>query len=71
MWLTPVVNPHSFGVEGGKSPEGQAFVVEMYAAWRDWVADGSKGANSGIRTSGAPSAMAILTIVTLLASRLY
>ncbi|RDB22323.1 hypothetical protein Hypma_010490 [Hypsizygus marmoreus] len=44
-WLTPVVNPHSYGVQGSESPEGQAFVVEMQAAWRDWVADGSKGAN--------------------------
>ena len=34
-WLTPVVNPHSFGVEGRESPEGQAFVVMMYSAWRD------------------------------------
>ncbi|KAG6908570.1 hypothetical protein DXG01_004128 [Tephrocybe rancida] len=44
-WLTPVVNPHSYGQQGSQSPEGQAFVVEMQAAWRDWVADGSKGAN--------------------------
>ena len=29
-WLTPVVNPNSFGQEGSKSPEGQAFVVMMY-----------------------------------------
>ncbi|KAK7050887.1 hypothetical protein VNI00_004999 [Paramarasmius palmivorus] len=45
-WLTPVVNPHSFGKEGADSPEGQAFVLEMDAAWKAWVADGSKGANS-------------------------
>jgi hypothetical protein len=42
----PVVDPHSFGSEGKESPEGQAFVVAMQAAWKDWVADGSKGANS-------------------------
>ncbi|OBZ73000.1 hypothetical protein A0H81_07148 [Grifola frondosa] len=41
MWLTPVVNPESFGSEGSESPEAQAFVIEMYAAWRDWVALGS------------------------------
>jgi hypothetical protein len=41
-WLTPVVNPLNPGVEGAKSPEGQAFVLELQAAWRDWVADGSK-----------------------------
>lgn len=29
------------------SPEGQAFVLQLHSAWRDWVADGSKGANAG------------------------
>jgi hypothetical protein len=42
-WLTPVVNPLEYGVEGSNSPEGEAFVLEMQAAWRDWVAAGSKG----------------------------
>ena len=37
-WLTPVVNPNSFGEQGEKSPEGQAFVVQLHAAWRDFVA---------------------------------
>lgn len=53
-WLTPVVNPDSYGAEGSESPEGQAFVVEMHSAWRDWVADGSKGANGAKRSSGSP-----------------
>ncbi|KAG6852328.1 hypothetical protein C0991_000827 [Blastosporella zonata] len=44
-WLTPVVNPHSYGLQGSQSPEGQAFVVDMQSAWRDWVNAGSKGAN--------------------------
>lgn len=51
-WLTPVVNPHSYGQKGNLSAEGQAFVVQMQAAWRDWVADGSKGANAGVRVAG-------------------
>lgn len=71
MWLTPVVNPHSFGDEGSKSPEGQAFVVEMYAAWRDWVENGSEGANGSIRTNGTPSAMVVVSIVAFLISRLW
>ena len=49
MWLTPVVNPHQFGVEGTQSPEGQAFVVELEAAWRDWVNAGSPGVNAASR----------------------
>jgi hypothetical protein len=47
-WLKPVVNPYAFPHQGSNSPEGQAFVVEMQAAWRDWVADGSKGENGAI-----------------------
>jgi hypothetical protein len=47
-WLTPVVNPDDFPNQGSNSPEGQAFVVEMQAAWRDWVVDGSKGENGAI-----------------------
>lgn len=45
-WLLPVVNPLSYGQEGSESPEAQAFVIEMHAAWKDWVAAGSKGANA-------------------------
>ncbi|KAI0075033.1 hypothetical protein K474DRAFT_1685519 [Panus rudis PR-1116 ss-1] len=66
MWLTPVVNPHSYGRQGAQSPEGQAFVVEMQAAWRDWVAAGSVGANSAIRTAGSPSTKTCCTRFLLL-----
>jgi len=45
-WLLPVVNPLSIGQEGSKSPEAQAFVIEMHAAWKDWVAASSKGDNA-------------------------
>ncbi|CAE6446088.1 unnamed protein product, partial [Rhizoctonia solani] len=48
-WLTPVVNPHSFEEEGQESAEGQAFVLQMHAAWADWVMDGRQGANSAKR----------------------
>ncbi|KAH7886788.1 Six-hairpin glycosidase-like protein [Phlebopus sp. FC_14] len=44
-WLTPVVDPYAYPSEAQNSPEGQAFILSMQAAWRDWVADGSKGAN--------------------------
>ncbi|KAF9482875.1 hypothetical protein BDN70DRAFT_874465 [Pholiota conissans] len=43
-WLTPVVNPHSYGLEGNQSAEAQAFVVQLHAAHRDWVLAGSKSA---------------------------
>lgn len=48
-WLQPVVNPHSFGQEGNKSAEGQAFVVQLHADYREWI-------ESGQRTSGALAA---------------
>ncbi|KZT00103.1 uncharacterized protein LAESUDRAFT_804225 [Laetiporus sulphureus 93-53] len=41
MWLAPVVDPYDWSVQGGSSPEGQAFVVKVYAAWRDWVDAGA------------------------------
>ncbi|KAH7337506.1 Six-hairpin glycosidase-like protein [Rhizoctonia solani] len=50
-WLTPVVNPHSFREEGSDSAEGQAFVLQMHAAWAEWVEDGRKGANAAVKTS--------------------
>ncbi|KAJ7709893.1 Six-hairpin glycosidase-like protein [Mycena rosella] len=49
-WLTPVVNPHQFGIQGQDSPEGQAFVLSLQAAYSEWVAGGSVGANAGRRT---------------------
>jgi hypothetical protein len=45
-WLTPVVNPNSFAGEGSNSPESESFVLMMESAYRDWVDDGKKGANS-------------------------
>ena len=44
-----MVNPHAFGVQGSESPEAQAFVVLMHAAWKDWVKEGSKGASGAGR----------------------
>lgn len=40
------MNPYSYTTQGSDSPEGQAFILEMQAAWRDWEAGGAKGANS-------------------------
>ncbi|KIL59656.1 hypothetical protein M378DRAFT_200069 [Amanita muscaria Koide BX008] len=44
-YLSPVVNPHSFNVQGNTSAEAQAFVLELHAAWSDWIQDGAQGAN--------------------------
>lgn len=66
-WLTPVVNPESFGQQGQNSPEGQAFVVEMQAAWRDWVQNGAVGANAVSRTA-TPVSMVFIGLVVLFGS---
>jgi len=63
-WLTPVVNPHSYGLEGNESAEAQAFVVQLHAAHRDWALYqyGSKSENSakGLVVSGHAVAVAAL-----------
>lgn len=77
-WLVPTVNPLQFGVElpestvlsgkSGGSPEGQAFIVEMQAAWQDWVSAGSVGANAGRRTMSPSSVCAfVFALVVALA----
>ena len=46
-WLLNTVDPETFStpsLPGSYSPEGQAFVIQMYAAWKDWVAHGAPGA---------------------------
>lgn len=61
-WLTPVVDPYNVGAAGSKSPEGQAFVVMMQAAYSDWAQDGSKGANASVRLA-LPSGMLFWSMV--------
>jgi hypothetical protein len=65
-WLAPVANPENPGAKGTHSPEGQAFVVEMQAAWQDWVAIGSPGANTP-RTMRATSGAVVAGVVLALA----
>jgi len=64
-WLTPVVNPDSFGSEGSDSPESEAFVLDLQATWTDWVNAGSVGANgarAGRLGLGAKSGMMMLFV---------
>ncbi|KAI5895280.1 glycoside hydrolase family 105 protein [Schizophyllum commune H4-8] len=69
-WLTPVVNPLSFGDEGSKSPEGQAFALMLHTAWREWVDNGSVGANGSVRIASAPALLLIGACVVSLAAAL-
>ncbi|GAA6035489.1 hypothetical protein JCM8097_000277 [Rhodosporidiobolus ruineniae] len=36
-WVAPVVNPLSFKDQSSTSPEGEAFVLLLQAAWRDYI----------------------------------
>lgn len=56
-WLLPVVDPTSFGQQGSKSPEAEAFVLMMQSGYRDWAQAGYKGINAGGR-SAAPLSLA-------------
>lgn len=63
-WLTPVVNPDAYGSEGSQSPESQAFVLQMQAAWQDWVDGGSVGANgAGRMVTGGPGGGLVLAVI--------
>ncbi|KAH9924009.1 Six-hairpin glycosidase-like protein [Fomitopsis serialis] len=65
MWLTPVVDPYNWAAQGGSSPEGQAFVVELDAAWRDWVQVGAPGVNAAVRLGPAGGAWGAVGAVVL------
>lgn len=67
-WLTPVVNPHAYGERGNKSAEAQAFVLQLYAAHRDWVLNGSKGHNSANILVVSKHAVAVAILVGSLVS---
>ncbi|PPQ94912.1 hypothetical protein CVT25_004397 [Psilocybe cyanescens] len=62
-WLTPVVNPHSFGEQGKESPEAQAFVVQLHAGYREWVTGGSKVHNSAMRSGHVSISVMWLTLL--------
>ena len=72
-WLTPVVDPYDFSDQGQTSPEGQAFILTLHAAWRDWVQERSQQAKandtvdvlapSGFRTVAQALAAGILPFV--------
>jgi hypothetical protein len=50
-WLYPVVNPLDWSQEGSHSPEGQAFVLMMEAAFRDYKASCRYARRSGMTKS--------------------
>ena len=59
-WLAPVVNPHSYHLEGNESAEAQAFVLQLHAAHRDWVLNGSKNSAKSLAMSGHAVVVAVL-----------
>ncbi|KAH9979414.1 hypothetical protein BGW80DRAFT_1472334 [Lactifluus volemus] len=60
-WLTPVVDPDEISKEGAESPEGEAFVLMLYAAWRDWAEVMGNSTNGGGRSANdAASAIPVV-----------
>ncbi|KAI5981511.1 Six-hairpin glycosidase-like protein [Pisolithus marmoratus] len=64
-WLTPVVDPYSYLEQGQQSPEGEAFVIAMQAAWRDWVAGGAIGINGAVSPLARISWALVITNVVV------
>ena len=71
MWLTPVVNPENVGQQGSQSPEGQAFVVELDAAWKDWVNAGSPGANAASHLAAGITRWWVVLLAVLTGAALW
>ena len=61
-----MVNPHQYGIEGKESAEGQAFVLIMQAAWKDWKDEGSPGGNSALGVQASGVGMLVVAFVGML-----
>lgn len=46
------MNPNSYTQEGTQSPEGQAFLLLMEAAWRDWIGGGGVSSDVVVGSDG-------------------
>ncbi|KZT60763.1 hypothetical protein CALCODRAFT_522895 [Calocera cornea HHB12733] len=66
-WLSPVVDPYQYPDPGSQSPESEAFVLLLQAAYRDWGMLGTPG-----QTGSAPpsSALKLLPLVSALLAAL-
>lgn len=47
------MNPYDYAVEGTDSPEAQAFVIMMEAAYRDWAARNASEASAKSKKNAA------------------
>lgn len=54
-YVTQVTDPYTFSKEGQQSPEAQSFVLLAYAAYKQWVAQGSQGVDKGKNPVSAAS----------------
>lgn len=67
-WLTPVVDPHNFPVQGSHSPEGQAFVVSMIAGYKAWNGMGQAGANAAGKSIADIGVIPVLSLCVAISS---
>jgi hypothetical protein len=64
--VAQVVDPYDFSQQGTFSPEGEAFILEMEAAYRDWVSGGKKGSGAGPGPAVNVGLLAVGVVVGLL-----
>jgi len=55
-YVTQVVNPYDFGVQGPESAEAQSFIMMAYAAYDQWTEQGRPGNTEGDSPLGGDSA---------------
>jgi hypothetical protein len=67
-WLSPVVDPHNFPVQGSHSPEGQAFVVSMIAAYKAWNGMGQPGSNAAGKSTPIVGTLLALSLCVAISS---
>ncbi|KDQ17395.1 hypothetical protein BOTBODRAFT_30201 [Botryobasidium botryosum FD-172 SS1] len=64
-WLTPVVDPYNVGQSGQDSPEGQAFLLMLQAAYQDWNSAGQPGQNSASRSVAVGPGLVVILASTI------
>ncbi|KZP00223.1 Six-hairpin glycosidase [Calocera viscosa TUFC12733] len=59
-WLSPVVDPYNYPNLGSQSPESEAFVLLLQAAYRDWGILGAPGQSGSAPPAAALSLLPLL-----------
>ena len=62
--LFPVVDPYSVsGLAPTVSPEGQAFLIQMHQAWKDWKKESKSGGERCVSLVGSKGSILVAFII--------